>query len=431
MVSMSQSGTFTYERYDVDPEAQTITCHYLVDDEGFQEVAQIPGGDLNAPGVAQAAWWYFLLAGVSYYKVRPALTVTIAAGPSSATERAFLQEFLIEGLGEFAYRNHLDITGLQVWGEGGAVAASAPIDAIGRVLIPFGGGLDSIVTVHELASHADEAALFVAERPGARFDALELPAQHSGLRILRATRALDEKLLDGIDRGYVNGHVPITGVLSALGVTTALAHGFGSLAMSNEQSASSATTTGPFGPVNHQWSKGLAFEQGFSAVLEERIPGFHYFSWLRDRSELSIAEVFAGLTEYHLLFRSCNKAFHQDPARRLATWCGSCDKCLFVNLVLAPYLSPESLGEIFSGNEPLENESLLGQLEILCDTQEGTRPFECVGDAAECQEALLLTAQRSDRSHSPLIQAVAKKITTPPPPQREQPSTIPERFRRG
>jgi len=428
---MGNATTFTYDALTIDVATASITCRYLVDNEAFVEVATIPGGDLDATGVAQAAWWYFLLAGVSYYKVNPALNVVIACGVSSDAERLFLGQFLIEGLGEFALRNGIDITALRVRGSDGTIESSAPIDADGKVLIPFGGGLDSIVTVHELARLTERAALFVAERPDARFDAIELPAAQTGLGVIRATRSLDPKLLDGVQRGYLNGHVPITGILSALGVTTALAHGFGALAMSNERSASSATTSGPFGSVNHQWSKGLVFERGFSDVLAKRVPGFSYFSWLRNRSELSIARVFADLPAYHHLFRSCNRAFHQDPARRLETWCSECDKCLFIDLVLAPFIPKAELQKIFSGHEPLDNEALYQQLEILCDTTDGIRPFECVGDAQECQEALLLTAKRSDRRDNTMVQTVAAKITTTPTPALEQAVTIPERFLRG
>jgi hypothetical protein len=74
---------------------------------------------------------------------------------------------------------------------------------------------------------------------------------------------------------------------------------------------------------------------------------------------------------------------------------------------------------------------LYQQLEILCDTIEGIRPFECVGDAQECQEALLLTAKRSDRRDNTMVQTVAAKITTTPTPALEQAVTIPERFLRG
>ena len=56
------------------------------------------------------------------------------------------------------------------------------------------------------------------------------------------------------------------------------------------------------------------------------------------------------------LFRSCNRAFHQDPARRLDHWCGTCDKCCFIDLILArrSWTAP-SWVRSSTATEPLEN----------------------------------------------------------------------------
>ena len=200
--------------------------------------------------------------------------------------------------------------------------------------------------------------------------------------------------------------------------------------MSNERSASAATTQGPHGPVNHQWSKGLEFEVGFRSLGVDRVGSVAYFSWLRDRSELSIAAVLAGLDEFLPLFRSCNRSFHQDPARRLDVWCGTCDKCHFINLALAPFLAPEVLAGIFGGTEPLVQASLAGQLRVLVGMSEETRPFECVGDEEECREALLRTAGRPDRASHQALQELALEVglvhrpSDPPPPA----AVIPERY---
>ena len=62
---------------------------------------------------------------------------------------------------------------------------------------------------------------------------------------------------------------------------------------------------------------------------------------LRPRSELWVAQRFAGLPAYHPSFRSCNRAFHIDPgARRLDTGAAQCDKCCFIDLILAPVPGP-------------------------------------------------------------------------------------------
>lgn len=425
---MSRPGTFLHLGVELDADERTVTCRWRLDDEEFCEVARLSDGDLTAPGVAAAAELYFLLAGVSYYKTMAPDLIDLGTILSTSAQRAFLQRYYVAGLGEFALKNDLDLREVAVIGPDGASEAASGGTDLGRLLIPFGGGLDSTVTVAELADQADDAALFVVERPGARFDAIERPAAATGLAVVRVERLLDEKVLDSERRGYLNGHVPVTGVLSALAVLAAAATGRGAVVMSNEHSASSATTEGPFGPVNHQWSKGLEFEQGFRRLVDERIGNVTYFSWLRDRSELSIAKAFADLTTFHGLFRSCNRAFHQDPARRLDRWCGECDKCLFINLALAPYLTPEQLAAIFDGDEPLVRPSMRSQLETLVGLG-GRRPFECVGDEGECREALLLAASRPDRAAATQLHEITAHLPPPPPPSTPASTAfIPDRY---
>ena len=420
-------GTFAYADLDLDAATSRVRCRYDLDGEVFEEIAVLPGSNFDVDGVLEAAELYFLLAGVSYYKTRAPKTVDLGSLQTTPAERAFLRAFYLEGLGEFAWENHLDLSGLEILGPESAPTPVGRFDA-GRVLIPFGGGLDSIVTVAELAPLADDAALFVAERPGARFSAIENAAILSGLDVLRAERSLDPKVFESDTRGYLNGHVPVTGVLSALGVLCAVTHGYGALAMSNEHSASSATLEGPRGPINHQWSKGRDFESGFRALVKARLTGFEYFSWLRNRSEVSIAAAFAQLTRFHPVFRSCNRNFHQDPTQRLNGWCGICDKCLFINLALGPHLSPAELCAIFGGSEPIENPSLTAQLEVLCGLSADPRPFECVGDEAECRIALRTTAERGDRKASPIIQSLSSRLGAVIDPDLSEPTFIPERY---
>ena len=427
---MSRPDPFVILGVQVDAPAATVTGRWAIGDEVFTETAVVPDGDLGRPGVTGAAELWCLLAGVSYFKTAAPLRIEIEGIRTSPAEREFLRRFYVAGLGEFALGNGLDLTGLTIVGPDGSGPSDRAQGDPGRILIPFGGGLDSIVTVAELAGKADDAALFVVERPGSRFDAIEVPAAATGLPVVRVERLLDPKVLESAQRWYLNGHVPVTGVISALAVLAAAATGRGAVAMSNERSASAATTQGPHGPVNHQWSKGLEFEVGFRSLVEDRVGSVAYFSWLRDRSELSIAAVLAGLDEFLPLFRSCNRSFHQDPARRLDVWCGTCDKCLFINLALAPFLAPEVLAGIFGGTEPLVQASLAGQLRVLVGMSEETRPFECVGDEEECREALLRTAGRPDRASHQALQELALEVglvhrpSDPPPPA----AVIPERY---
>jgi hypothetical protein len=280
--------------------------------------------------------------------------------------------------------------------------------------VPFGGGIDSIVTVELVRDRADPA-LFIVSRPGDLFEAIERPAAVTGLPIVRAEREIDPQLLRSREFGFRNGHVPVTGIISAIAVMAAALDGRDAVVMSNEWSASIPTLETAGGPINHQYSKSDAFEAAFRAVLAESFGGgISYFSALRPFSELWVARRFAGLTQYHDTFRSCNRAFHIDKSLRLDHWCGRCDKCCFIDLILAPFLPAADLQRIFAGREPLADPDadpeLAGRFRALLGTSPGSKPFECVGEVGECRAAALLAARRPDRAGTKLLQVLTGEL---------------------
>jgi UDP-N-acetyl-alpha-D-muramoyl-L-alanyl-L-glutamate epimerase len=357
----------------------------------------------------------FLLAGVSYYKAAAPPVIDLGATPVRPGELDFLRSFYLDGLGEYAYRNDLDLSGLVLTG-GTDAGPRVPLDLpAGRPMVPFGGGIDSIVSVDAVTARRDDVALFVASRRGARFAPIEDSAAHTGLPILRADRQLDPQILRSAALGWRNGHVPVTGVLSSIAVLTAILHGRDEVVMSNEWSSSIGNVEVDGRSINHQHSKSLAFESAFRSVLDGAFaapPAF--FSLLRDRSELWVAERFARLTGFHPVFRSCNRAFHIDPAARLDHWCGRCDKCCFIDLVLAPFLPAETLRGIFDGREPLEDPSLLGVFDSLLGIGPDFKPFECVGDVDECAAAVVLAAARPDREGQPVLARLRGQVAVDP-----------------
>jgi hypothetical protein len=139
------------------------------------------------------------------------------------------------------------------------------------------------------------------------------------------------------------------------------------------------------------------------------------FSYLRPRSELWVAEQFAALSQYHRAFRSCNRSFHQDPAARLDHWCGRCDKCCFIDLILAPYMDHADLAAVFAGDEPLDNDENEERFVNLCGLRAAAKPFECVGDVDETRAALLLAAARDDRADTTLLQRLRALVTEAAP----------------
>ena len=398
-----RASTFAYLGVDVDHVGRTLTCRYRSDGTEFSEVASFDESvDLGAPGVEAASVLYLLLAGLSYYKTGAARTVELGGLPAGPATRTLLAAAIRDGLGEFAYRNGLDLADVALHGGTPPARSARPVRSRGP-LIPFGGGIDSIVTASMVArpsdgDGSDDVALFVVGPHDARFEAIERPARVAGLPIVRCARHLDAKVRAGSD-AFFDGHVPVTSMVSALAIVAAIAQVRTGVVMSNERSASSPNLVVDGRPINHQWSKSLECEDLLRAALDEQLNGPPaYASALRDRSELWIAQRFAAMPEYLGAFMSCNRAFRQDPTRRTATWCGACDKCLFTNLVLAPFLDRATLEGVFAGAEPIGDAARVADLEVLVGLADNPKPFECVGDDEECAAALVAVAARTDRA---------------------------------
>ena len=106
---------FRYESFDVDAGSGLLTCRYSVDGRPFSErVTLAPGARWETPAAQAAARLVFLLAGVSYYKTAAPPVIELGETELTGLERAFLREFYLQGLGEFAYRNAIDLSDLRI-----------------------------------------------------------------------------------------------------------------------------------------------------------------------------------------------------------------------------------------------------------------------------------------------------------------------------
>lgn len=77
-------------------------------------------------------------------------------------------------------------------------------------------------------------------------------------------------------------------------------------------------------------------------------------------------------------------------------WCCNCPKCLFVYIILTPFLSQEELVHIF-GENLLEKDSLDLDFRELTGIEEN-KPFECVGTRREVLVALKTFVNRGGKS---------------------------------
>src|SRR5262249_17850695 len=136
-----------------------------------------------------------------------------------------------------------------------------------RTCVPVGGGKDSIVTLECLKAGNEDLVLFSLG------DAEPIAAcvAASGLPFFRVRRRLDPGVIRLNDQGALNGHVPITGILSSIVLACAVLVGFDTIAMSNEHSANAPNLTFNGLAINHQFSKSLEFEQDFADYIANHI----------------------------------------------------------------------------------------------------------------------------------------------------------------
>ncbi len=395
---------------DLDVSADTLTGTYDLDGRTFVETVTFEGvKSLEAPAVVALAQLWYLVAGLSYYKAGAARRIDVGTTPLGTQGRRLLKAALSDGLGEFAYRNQIPLSDVTIEGRTGIEPFEPFVDP-SRVLTPFGGGIDSVVTTERLRGAVDQT-LFVVSPSTGRFAPLEETAAVTGLEIVRASRTLDPQIVRG-DESFFNGHVPVTAMVTLLAAVAAVASGRGGVALSNEYSSSAANLRWYNSDINHQWSKSWHAENLIGHAIAERVGDeLVVASFLRDRSELWVAQVFSELEQYHHVFRSCNRAFAQVPGQRSPQWCGECDKCLFVNLVLAPFMSRPALRAIFS-SEPLSDPARDAQLRTLVGLGAEHKPFECVGDPDESAVALTEVSHHEEWSDVTALVVLAHELHT-------------------
>jgi hypothetical protein len=396
---------FRFVAAQIDEATASVALRYALDGPdpvSFTETVRFEGvawptDPLRREALRRLARILHLLAGVSYFKTAVPPTIAFdeqgegAPGPLSAPLRALLRDVYTLGLGEFAYRNGIDVRerGLLPDADDGAVPPAVALPSTGRTLVPIGGGKDSVVALEMVQRAGRDAVCFSVGRA----DPIVRCVAVTGLPHAVATRTLSPNIGALNAGGALNGHVPVTAIVSTIALMAAVLHGADAVAMANERSASEGNLVWDGLDVNHQWSKGAAFEAAFRAVLEAEVAtGLDYRSVLRPASELAIARAFSRLTRFHPHFTSCNAVFRIDPARRRSNWCGDCPKCRFVFLVLAPYLDPPALTSIF-GVDMLADADQYDGFSDLAGLRDH-KPFECVGEEAESLVAMRLVAAR-------------------------------------
>lgn len=403
---------FRFVRCGFDAQTGVAQLVYAFDDgPELIETVTVPGapfaldGD-RAAAAERALRLLHLIAGVSYYKAAVPPEIRIDGYAIDAGTAALLDSIYLHGLGEFAYRNGLDLHGRIRFPATADATTDAP--ALGlreHALVAIGGGKDSLVSIEALRdAGVDQTVTWIG---GSQL--IKACAERTGLPTLNLGRQLAPELFEYNRQGAWNGHIPVTAVNSAILVFAAVLLGADQVVFSNERSASYGSLIEGTGEVNHQWSKGWAFERDFGDHVHRHVAAdLHYYSLLRPLSELAVARQFAKTDRYDAHFSSCNRNFHILGERPASRWCGVCPKCHFVFLALAPFMPKPRLVAIF-GRNLLDDAGQIPGYDALLEFRDH-KPFECVGEGRESRAAMAALAERPDWREDEIVERFAREI---------------------
>ena len=402
-----QYPRFAYRGYEIEENDSCLKITYRFETLGLSEFAPVwvfpkAEGDCRRWSEDRLMQDMIFSLGmvelVSYWKIACPPTVTVEAGRLNQDQIDWWKDLYFNGLGEFFYVNGIKeadpnhFMDIQCAGQLKAPCTDqykerheeCGVETVGKgngVLVPIGGGKDSAVTLELLRLAGKPVCAYIINPRGATIHTTEV-AGLDAAHVISAKRTLDSNMLELNCQGYLNGHTPFSALVAFSGIIAARMHGLTMVALSNESSANESTVQGS--TVNHQYSKSFKFEEDFHYYQTTYLKGSaYYFSMLRPLSEFQIARFFAGQKQYHGIFRSCNAGSKTD------SWCGHCPKCLFVYLILSPFLKPQEVRDIF-GRNMLDDWDMKETLDQLIGIEE-EKPFECVGSRDEINTAIVLT----------------------------------------
>jgi hypothetical protein len=294
-----------------------------------------------------------------------------------------LEAILGEGLAEWRLANYLPVNHpIRV-----EYDASAPNFVAGPhcgqgALLMNGGGKDSLVAGEVLTAVGQPFTWLTVRQSKVMQNVIIQSPCHEVVNLMYSSS----------DRCFTRsarneGHRPYSSLLAYLSLLPAYVLGKQYIVTANEYSANFGNLTKRGLNVNHQYTKSFEFEQLFAEFVQREITdGICYFSLLRPLYELQIVGLFAHHSKYFNNFISCNQGHRQG-----GYWCGKCPKCAFMFLALACFVDRGVLTQIF-GSDFETSPDIQYWLKRLTD--EGGKPFECVGTKAECRLALHLAAAR-------------------------------------
>lgn len=388
--------TFIYDKYEIIETINNyeITYYFTIKDlTTFKPKLIIPKkrNDIDEIFFEYLVFHIGLIELISYYKCTCSKNIIIKAGYLNDDQINWFKKLIYNGLSEFLYRNNINITInelLNIQTTDKKFKFNIKYKGIGN-LIPVGGGKDSCVTLELLKNDIENNHSFIINPKEPTLKCSEI-AGYKDDKIVKVTRILDKQIIELNKKGFLNGHTPFSALVAFTSYLCAYLNNKKYIVLSNEDSANESTVIGT--NVNHQYSKTFEFENDFNNYTKKYFKiDIKYFSLLRPLKEYQIAMLFSKTKQYHNIFKSCNLGSKENEWN----WCQECPKCLFVYIILSPFLYKDELIEIFK-KDLYEDKKLLPTFIELLGYAE-TKPFECVGTYEETRIAVSTLIKKLDK----------------------------------
>lgn len=374
---------------------------------------QIQKIGVDSPGLLNNLVFHLgLIEILSYWKATCSPEIEIKAGSLNKTQIKWWRDLIIKGMGQFFYENKIDFQKpnfleINTINESGSRNDYEAGSRKNRVLVPVGGGKDSIVTLEILKQAKKDITCFSLNPTLASRRTMKI----AGYPTIIVKRKIDKKLLELNKEGYLNGHTPFSAYLAFLSVLCAVLFDFKFIAFSDERSSNEGNLKYLGKVINHQYSKSFDFEKRFKRYSKRYLAkDIEYFSFLRPLYEIQVAKLFSRYLKYFSAFISCNEAFRTYSGRKepLKKWCNKCPKCLFVFATLYPFLGEYRLVKIFKENL-FERIGFLPTMLRLIGERE-FKPFECVGTKKESLVTFYLSWKKAtqEKSGTPKARRIIK-----------------------
>ncbi len=394
---MQKFKQFIFEKFEFDKTSLKAKFFYNFDDhEFFEEIIDFNNSEFdlrqdidvinNLLFHAHIALW------ISYYKLFPTEKLIIKSWFLDEKQIKFWEKFYRNWLWEFFIKNDFDFENILKF-ENNPISnsllkekeqnkkdISLIQDRLGedhkeeKSLLMWWWWKDSIVSSILLEDQGEKFDAFVFWKiDKIKEDTLKVLWK----KIMLVKRQLSSNLFKLNKKWYYNWHIPITWIIAFVSLISAYLYDYKNIVLSNEASASEENIIWKWLKINHQYSKSHEFENDFREYVRNNIWDINYYSKLRNKFELEIAEIFSKKAKkFFTTFSSCNRNFVINWKKQKVRWCCECEKCAFVYLVLSPNLEEKIIIDIF-GKNLFENKKLLETYLGLLWLAEN-KPFECV-----------------------------------------------------